>query len=310
MRPELVKEFAAEYHRELNRLNATREGAYAQQKEELARIDRQIRAIIEAIKDGLRTPGMKDELLALETRKGELAAEVIRSHTSRRPRRPSSASSRPSRAPSLWHRRREARSIGALSGLYRGRRPGSACDAGWRYGQWSRFAPRINDTQKMTRKHERIDRFDRIIETGPAVTVGILVEAHGSGEQMRYTLSLPFFVALTCERPLLWIKSLSHQVGADVASTEAAGASHCDFHLAECLKYSRIELAADEIEPRIAAEDWMQQLTRKHACCSICSEIALSLEGPATTTNKIPLRASIGGGREQPLPHEPTPCLG
>ncbi len=76
MQPELVKEFAAEYHRELNRLNATREGAYAQHKEELARVDRQIRAIIEAIKEGLRTPGMKDELLALETRKGELAATV------------------------------------------------------------------------------------------------------------------------------------------------------------------------------------------------------------------------------------------
>ena len=76
MQPELVREFAAEYHRELNRLNAAREGAYAQQKEELARVDRQIRAIIEAIKEGMRTPGMKDELAALEARKTELAAEV------------------------------------------------------------------------------------------------------------------------------------------------------------------------------------------------------------------------------------------
>ena len=76
MQPELVKEFAAEYHRELNRLNAVREGAYAQQKEELARVERQIHAIIEAIKDGLRTSGMKEELLALEARKGELAAGV------------------------------------------------------------------------------------------------------------------------------------------------------------------------------------------------------------------------------------------
>ncbi len=76
MQPELVREFAAEYHRELNRLNAAREGAYAQQKEELARVERQIRAIIEAIKDGLRTPGMKDELLALDARRTELAATV------------------------------------------------------------------------------------------------------------------------------------------------------------------------------------------------------------------------------------------
>ena len=33
---------------------------------------RQVRAIIEAIKEGIRTPGMKDELLALEARKAEL----------------------------------------------------------------------------------------------------------------------------------------------------------------------------------------------------------------------------------------------
>jgi site-specific DNA recombinase len=76
MTPELVKEFAAEYHRELNRLNAAREGDYERRKEELDRVERQIRAVIDAIKDGLRTPGMKEELYALEARKRGLAAEV------------------------------------------------------------------------------------------------------------------------------------------------------------------------------------------------------------------------------------------
>ena len=76
MQRELVKEFAAEYHRELNRLNAAREDTYAQQKEELARIERQIRAIVEAIKEGLRTPAMKEELLALEARKSALSVEL------------------------------------------------------------------------------------------------------------------------------------------------------------------------------------------------------------------------------------------
>jgi site-specific DNA recombinase len=76
MTPELAREFAAEYHRELNRLNAAREGAHKQQTEELDRVERQIWAVIEAIKDGLRTPGMKDELFALEARKQELAAEI------------------------------------------------------------------------------------------------------------------------------------------------------------------------------------------------------------------------------------------
>jgi hypothetical protein len=74
MEPELVKEFAAEYHRELNRLNAARDSDYAMHKQELVRVEAQIRAIIDAIKEGLRTPSMKDELLELERRKGELLA--------------------------------------------------------------------------------------------------------------------------------------------------------------------------------------------------------------------------------------------
>jgi site-specific DNA recombinase len=83
MTPELAKEFAAEYHRELNRLNAAREGDYERRKEELDRVERQIRAVIEAIKDGLRTPGMKEELFALEARKRELAAAVKQAPASR-----------------------------------------------------------------------------------------------------------------------------------------------------------------------------------------------------------------------------------
>ena len=55
-----------------------REGDYERRKEELDRVERQIRAVIEAIKDGLRTPGMKEELYALEARKRGLAAEVKR----------------------------------------------------------------------------------------------------------------------------------------------------------------------------------------------------------------------------------------
>jgi hypothetical protein len=35
MDPELVKEFAAEYHRELNRLHATREGEHDRKRDEL-----------------------------------------------------------------------------------------------------------------------------------------------------------------------------------------------------------------------------------------------------------------------------------
>ena len=53
-----------------------REGDHERRKEELDRVERQIRAVIDAIKDGLRTPGMKEELYALEARKRGLAAEV------------------------------------------------------------------------------------------------------------------------------------------------------------------------------------------------------------------------------------------
>jgi len=76
MHPDLVKEFIAEYHRELNRMNARTEETYSRQKGELARIQRQILAIVEAIKDGMRTPAMRDELASLENRKLELATAV------------------------------------------------------------------------------------------------------------------------------------------------------------------------------------------------------------------------------------------
>jgi len=56
MGPELFKEFTAEYQREVNRLRAVRDGDRARRNDELARVERQIRAVIEAIKDGLRTP--------------------------------------------------------------------------------------------------------------------------------------------------------------------------------------------------------------------------------------------------------------
>jgi len=78
MTPELAREFAAEYHRELNRLNAARSGLHERHTAELGRIHRQIAAIIDAIKDGFRTPTMKEELLALEARKQELSAETER----------------------------------------------------------------------------------------------------------------------------------------------------------------------------------------------------------------------------------------
>ena len=57
MDPALVREFAAEYHRELNRLNTARDREHVVRRGELARVERQIRSLIDAIKEGIRTPG-------------------------------------------------------------------------------------------------------------------------------------------------------------------------------------------------------------------------------------------------------------
>jgi site-specific DNA recombinase len=57
MDPALAREFAAEYHRELNRLNSAREQEHTLRRGELARVERQTRSIIDAIKEGIRTPG-------------------------------------------------------------------------------------------------------------------------------------------------------------------------------------------------------------------------------------------------------------
>ena len=76
MRAEMVNDFIKEYHSELNRLRSAEEQESAAQRDELARTEKGIRAIIEAIKEGIRTPGMKEELLALEDRKQQLAATL------------------------------------------------------------------------------------------------------------------------------------------------------------------------------------------------------------------------------------------
>ena len=70
--PELLEEFAREYVAELNRHNRERDAGRAKAEADLAKVTRQVRAVIEAIKEGIRTPGMKEELLELEARKAAL----------------------------------------------------------------------------------------------------------------------------------------------------------------------------------------------------------------------------------------------
>ena len=76
MHPDLVKEFIAEYHRELNRLARQRDNGRQQLVKEHARVEREIREIIEAIKSGIRSASMADELQALDTRKADLRQQL------------------------------------------------------------------------------------------------------------------------------------------------------------------------------------------------------------------------------------------
>ena len=78
MHPDLVKEFMAEYHRELNKHNATAEHAAARRVSDLARVKREIAKLIQAIKDGVPATSIKDEFIALEQRKELLERDIAK----------------------------------------------------------------------------------------------------------------------------------------------------------------------------------------------------------------------------------------
>ncbi len=76
MQPDCVKEFVAEYHRELNRLSAGRDAGKAALAAELARTRKSLRQLIEAIKAGVPGASVKDEVATLEERRVELEAKL------------------------------------------------------------------------------------------------------------------------------------------------------------------------------------------------------------------------------------------
>ena len=76
MHPDLVKEFIAEYYREFNRLAATRDAERQGAKRQLAKVEREIGEMIDAIKSGIRSPTMAAELDTLEERKSALQKDM------------------------------------------------------------------------------------------------------------------------------------------------------------------------------------------------------------------------------------------
>ncbi len=76
MRRDLFEDFCREYVRELNRLRMEHRAGLSSARSELASADREIRKLVQAIKDGVSALSIKDELLSLEARKAELQSRL------------------------------------------------------------------------------------------------------------------------------------------------------------------------------------------------------------------------------------------
>ena len=76
MRRDLFEDFCREYVRELNRLRMEHRAGVSSARTEIATIEREIRKLIQAIKDGVSALSIEDELLSLEARKAELQSRL------------------------------------------------------------------------------------------------------------------------------------------------------------------------------------------------------------------------------------------
>ncbi|WP_336814451.1 recombinase family protein [Bosea sp. MMO-172] len=74
MSPEVVEEAMRVYAQETNRLNRERRSNGDAWRSELAKVEKQIAGIVEAIADGMYHPSMKQKMTVLEARKAELTA--------------------------------------------------------------------------------------------------------------------------------------------------------------------------------------------------------------------------------------------
>jgi site-specific DNA recombinase len=84
LQPDLIHEFVTTFQQEYNRLRREQANEQAAAHAELARVERQIRNIVEAVKAGLFAPAMKDEMAALEERRARLV-ESTRDQTEEPP---------------------------------------------------------------------------------------------------------------------------------------------------------------------------------------------------------------------------------
>ena len=76
MRRDLFEDFCREYVRELNRLRMEHRAGLSSARSEFATVERAIRKLVQAIKDGVSALSIKDELLSLEARRAELQSRL------------------------------------------------------------------------------------------------------------------------------------------------------------------------------------------------------------------------------------------
>jgi DNA invertase Pin-like site-specific DNA recombinase len=82
MHPDLVKEFISAFHAEINQYRQQLDVERKAKERDLVQVARRLDGLIEAIADGLRTPGLKAKLEDLERRKAELEQELAKPHVS------------------------------------------------------------------------------------------------------------------------------------------------------------------------------------------------------------------------------------
>jgi len=76
MAPELVEEFVAAYHEEVNRARRDATAARVGKERELGEVNRKLDKLIDAITEGIRAPGLQQRLDDLEGRKAALEREL------------------------------------------------------------------------------------------------------------------------------------------------------------------------------------------------------------------------------------------
>ena len=76
MQPELVRTFADEFHREVNRQRAEQDSHRNRTARDLEKTEREIRRLVEAIKSGVPGAAVKDEMKSLEARRIDLLSQL------------------------------------------------------------------------------------------------------------------------------------------------------------------------------------------------------------------------------------------